>query len=181
MNLFIDYINIGCTLYGYELYQAITLYVFQYLYLQHSMRVYLNKIIRGYLEKGEKYTIPTSRQMSLPCGKVVPSISNLFLHVQGSDMFLIVEGSNLWFCYQLRSGKHLSIIPNETNGTFMKFIISNNKVKFFVDITDGQIFHGHLDSYFFEPLPVHTVVHKKVRTCMLFVRAMHKMGNINKA
>ena len=67
-----------------------------------------------------------------------PSVTSVELHSHGNELAIVVEGSNLWFCYQVSVGGHTVQTPaHELSGTSIQFNIpmEENKVK----VEEGKV------------------------------------------
>ena len=69
--------------------------------LQHSMGVYCEKLFRGYLDKSPEYRIPPPGNVPTPIDEIRPVVSGITIHKHGTELALVMEGSNFWFCNRL--------------------------------------------------------------------------------
>ena len=59
-----------------------------------------------------------------------PSITSVELHSHDNELAVVVEGSNLWFCYQISIGGHTVQTPaHDLSGTSIQFIIQREESK----------------------------------------------------
>ena len=132
--------------------------------IQHSMAIYVEKIIRGYLEKRqEHYKIPDSLRAPSPFASLTPDVTGVVLHDQGPDPCIVVEGINLWFCYYLKINEiSISIPPNTTSGTSIRVTIPDGEVSGLSEVSDGDMITIVLDSHFCASQSVNLTIHKKV-------------------
>ena len=126
------------------------------------MMVYIDKIVRGYLEKRqERYRIPDTLHTPTPFASLTPVVTGVVIHDQGTETCIVVDGNDLWFCYQLIiNGVTVSIPPNIVSGSSIKVIVPGSGG--LSNVNDGEMITIVIDSHFCERQSVHTTVHKKV-------------------
>ena len=103
------------------------------------MAEYCQKIFRSFLEKFPEY-IPPSSAKQLPTELTIlkPSVTSVELHSHGNELAVVVEGSNLWFCYQISIGGHTVHTPaHDLSGTSIQFIIQREESK--VKVEEGKV------------------------------------------
>ena len=87
------------------------------------MHEYSKTIFESYLDKTPKYTFPEVKQQAL--GDVddsKPAIYEVQIHHHGNESAVVMEGSNLWFCYQLSfRGLKLSVPASDISGSSIQF------------------------------------------------------------
>ena len=67
-----------------------------------------------------------------------PSVTSVELHSHGNELAVVVEGSNLWFCYQVSVGGHTVQTPaHDLSGTSIQFIIQREESK--VKVEEGKV------------------------------------------
>ena len=109
------------------------------------MSTYIQKIFKAFLEKQPKYELPTSPSGALcELDDLKPILSSVELHRHGNELAVVVEGSNLWFSYQitLHDTQKIAIHGHEANGTAIKYhlkgdheskvVVANEKVKVYM-------------------------------------------------
>ena len=100
---------------------------------------YCQKIFRSFLEKSPEYIPPSPAKQSLPeLTMLKPTVTSVELHSHGNELAIVVEGSNLWFCYQVSVGGHTVQTPaHDLSGTSIQFNIpmEENKVK----VEEGKV------------------------------------------
>ena len=91
--------------------------------MQHTMLEYSSSLFENYLDKSPKYSFPEVLQRALSdVDDSKPSISEIQIHHHGSESAMVMEGSNLWFCYQLSfRGLKLSVPVSDISGSSIQF------------------------------------------------------------
>ena len=100
-----------------------------FLYSQHKMSTYTQKIFKAFLEKQPKYELPTNPSGALhELDDLKPILSSVELHRHGNELAVVVEGSNLWFSYQiaLHDTQKIDIHGHEANGTAIKYHLNGD-------------------------------------------------------
>lgn len=91
--------------------------------MQHMMLKYSNRIFESYLDKFPKYSFPDALRHAL--GDVddsKPSVCEVQIHHHGNESAVVMEGSNLWFCYQLSfRGLKLSVPASDISASSIQF------------------------------------------------------------
>ena len=103
------------------------------------MAEYCQKIFRSFLEKSPEY-IPSSsaKQPLTELTMLKPSVTSVELHSHGNELAIVVEGSNLWFCYQISIGGHTVHTPaHDLSGTSIQFNIPKEESK--VKVEKGEV------------------------------------------
>ena len=91
---------------------------------------YIQKVFLGFLEKDPGYTLPPPPKYSPgEVGVVRPLIDAVGLRCHGNEKAVAVEGSNLWFCYQISVGGHppVKTPPQDLSGSSIQFNIPEGK------------------------------------------------------
>ena len=103
------------------------------------MTNYCQKIFRSFLEKPPEFTPPSTAKQSLPeLTMLKPSVTSVELHSHGNELAVVVEGSNLWFCYQVSVGGHTVQTPaHDLSGTSIQFNIPREESK--VKVKEGKV------------------------------------------
>ena len=66
-----------------------------------------------------------------------PSVTSVELHSHGNELAVVVEGSNLWFCYEISIGGHTVQTPaHDLSGTSIQFNIQREESK--VKMIEGK-------------------------------------------
>ena len=91
------------------------------------MLEYSKDMFECYLDKQPKYLFPGSKQRALSdLNNLRPSVEGIQIHHHGNQCAVVVEGSNLWFCYQISFRGQKSAIPaSEISGSAIQLIIDN--------------------------------------------------------
>ena len=130
------------------------------------MDVYSKKIIRGYLNKDPKYEIPPKQSKPpQPVQALKPYVTSVDLINHGSELDLVVEGSNLWF-YNKLSMHNRPIKPapciQQSIGTCLHVKISGDSNSNLRSLKDGQKvtigFHTHFSTRWEMDVECHTKV-----------------------
>ena len=91
--------------------------------MQHTMPEYSSSIFENYLDESPKYAFPEVLKHAL--GDVddsKPCICEVQIHHHGNESAVVMEGSNLWFCYQLSfRGLKLSVPASDISGSSIQF------------------------------------------------------------
>ena len=76
------------------------------------MAAYSKKVFNGFLDRDPKYNIPCSPKHALgEISDLKPSADSVELRRLGSETAVVLEGNNLWFCYQVIVGTHTVNTP----------------------------------------------------------------------
>ena len=136
------------------------------------MEMYCRKMHRGYLEKDPEYKIPPLAEMSPePVGSMRPIVSGITIHEHGSEIALVMEGRNLWFCFQLSvNGENTSTHACAISGTSIKLNFDKDSRTSLSSLTDGEEVKVKVHNRFFKsPPPADVKVQKKVRSLYSFL------------
>ena len=92
---------------------------------------YCQKIFRSFLEKFPEYIPPTlAKQLPTEFTLLKPTVTSVELHSHDNELAVVVEGSNLWFCYQISVGGHTVQTPaHDLSGTSIQFNIQREESK----------------------------------------------------
>ena len=67
-----------------------------------------------------------------------PTVTSVELHSHGNELAIVVEGSNLWFCYQISIGGHTVQTPaHDLSGTSIQLNIPMEESK--VKVEKGEV------------------------------------------
>ena len=114
---------------------------------QHSIAVYNKKLFISYLDKDPKYSIPLApKHAPGEIGDLKPIIDSVELHHLGSETAIALEGSNLWFSYQVSIGMLQSVkIPaRDISGSSIQFNVQKENHK--ISTENGKVklvLHSH--------------------------------------
>ena len=131
------------------------------------MPEYSKSIFENYLDKSPKYSFPEVTRHAL--GDVddsKPSIHEVQIHHHGNESAVVMEGSNLWFCYQLSfRGLKLPVPASDISGSSIQF----NGVKIPTDSTavlsSGKEIVNLFSHFKSKPVRQEVEVHERVRYC----------------
>ena len=128
------------------------------------MTFYAQKLFHAFLKTPPEYAPPPSPKGALPeLDDLKPTLSSVELHRHGNELAVAVEGSNLWFSYQisLHDTQKISIPGEESNGTSIQYNIHGDQEdKIEVDSGEVKVFlQTHFSS---KVVRQHVLVHKKV-------------------
>ena len=138
-----------------------------YAFIQHSMEIYSQKIFRSYLEKQPEYfpPVPPPKTCLPEMSILVPTLEGVEIHDHENELAVTVEGSNLWFCYQLSVGGHSVELPScNFSGTSIQFNILKSGSK--MTLRNGRvkvILHNH----FSRPRKSEMLAIQKVCNCLV--------------
>ena len=87
------------------------------------MVLYSKSVFQHHLDKLPKYSFPQSIQHALgDVPDLLPDISGIQIHHHGSESAIVIEGSNLWFCYGVSfRGQKLPIPASDVSGSSIQF------------------------------------------------------------
>ena len=128
------------------------------------MSYYVQKISHGVLKRPPEYNLPTSPKVLPPDVEgLKPTLSSAVIHRHGNELAVAIEGSNLWFSYQisLHDTEKVSIPGDKSNGTSIQYNLSGDQEdKIAVEEERVKVF---LQSRFSsKPVKGYVPVHKKV-------------------
>ncbi len=98
--------------------------IFLSTFVQHSMETYCEKLFRGYLDKAPVYRVQ-SQEKAPASLNMKPTVSGVTIHEHGSEhgseVALVVEGTDFWFCYRLSiRGESIATPASKISGTSIK-------------------------------------------------------------
>ncbi len=94
------------------------------------MATYCKKLFRGYLDRAPEYPIPSPGQAPSPVSNIKPVVTGITLHDHGSELALVLEGQNFWFCYRLSiCGESFGTPAAKITGTSIKLNIATKDSK----------------------------------------------------
>ena len=94
------------------------------------MSMYSKKLFIGFLDRDPKYRIPSAPKYAPgEIDHLKPSIDSVELHHLGSETTIVLEGSNLWFCYQVSIGAQSIETPaRDISGSSIQFNFSHKSI-----------------------------------------------------
>ena len=99
-----------------------------------------------------------------------PSVTSVELHSHGNELAVVVEGSNLWFCYQVSIGGHTVQTPaHDLSGTSIQFNIQREESK--VEVEMGKVMAVLYSLFSKKPLSEEVPVLQKVSIDVVMMRA----------
>jgi len=110
------------------------------------MAAYSKKVFIGFLDRDPKYSIPSAPKHA-PGGisDLKPNANSVELRRLGSETAIVLEGSNLWFCYQVIIGAHTMKTPaRDLSSSSMQFNVQKENHK--IATEDGKVkvvLHSH--------------------------------------
>ena len=133
---------------------------------QHSMEIYSKRVNRDYLNKPPEFSIP-SKQDKLPRSVQVlkPHVASVDLINHGSELDLVVEGSNLWFYNRLSLyGRPIEPVPRiiQSISTCLHVKISGECSSDLRSLKDGQNVTIGFLTHFSSTWPMDVECHTKV-------------------
>ena len=104
---------------------------------------YAQKISHGFLKEDPEYAPPLalSPEHVLPeLDDLRPTLSCVELRPHGNELAVVVEGSNLWFSYQisLHDTQKKSISCDESNGTSIQYNLCGDQI-YKVKVDSGNV------------------------------------------
>ena len=128
------------------------------------MTFYAQRMFHGFLKKPPEYAPPPSPKGALPeLNDLKPALSSVELHRHGNELAVVVEGSNLWFSYQisLHNTEKISIPGDESSGTSIQYNLHGDQEDK-VEVESGKV-KVFLQTHFSSKMvKEHIPVHKKV-------------------
>ena len=122
---------------------------------------YSKDIFESYLDKHPKYVFPESKQHALgDLNNLRPFVEGIQIHHHGNQYAVIVEGSNLWFCYQISfRGQKLPIPASEMSGSAIQLINMSGKIEVSSSVRESVTLFNYFKS---RPIRQDVKVHEKV-------------------
>jgi hypothetical protein len=146
--------------------------------MQHTMLVYSSCVFENYLDKSPKYSFPDVLQHAL--GDVddsKPSIYEVQIHHHGKESAVVMEGSNLWFCYQLSfRGLKLPVPASDISGSSIQFNGVKVPTESTAAISSGKEIVNLLSHFKSKVIHQEVEVHERVR-CPCMVVTYRIAGN----
>ena len=110
------------------------------------MTAYNKKVFIGFLDRVPKYSIPSApKHAPGEISDLKPTADSVELRHLGSETAIVLEGSNLWFCYQLIVGTHTVKTPaRDLSSSCIQFNVQKENHKIVTE--DGKVkvvLHSH--------------------------------------
>ncbi len=107
-------------------------------FVQHSMVTYCEKLFRGYLDKAPEYRIPSEGKAPASLN-MRPTVSGVTIHDHSSELALVVEGTDFWFCHHLSiRGVNIATPASEISGTSIKLNFDKENNPTLVALSDNK-------------------------------------------
>ena len=115
------------------------------------MEAYSKKVFIGFLDRDPKYSIPSApRHAPGEISDLKPNADAMELRHLSSETAIILEGTNLWFCYQVIIGTHTMKTPaRDLSSSSMQFNVQKENHKIVTE--DGKV-KVVLHSHFVKPV-----------------------------
>ena len=115
------------------------------------MAVYSKKLFISFLDKDPKYCIPSAPKYAPgEINDLKPSIDSVELHHLGSETNIVLEGSNLWFCYRVSiSAQSVKTTARDISGSSIQFNVQKENHR---SVTEDGNVKVMLHSYFAKPV-----------------------------
>lgn len=130
------------------------------------MEVYFEKISSGFLNKPPEYKIPPKQSNPpQPVQALIPHVASVDLINHGSELDLVVEGSNLWFYSKLSlCDQPIEPIPHivQSIGTCLHVKISGECSSDLRSLKDGEKVKIGFHTYFSSESAMNVECHTKV-------------------
>ena len=136
--------------------------IFSYV-VQHSMLEYSKQVFVEHLDKHPKYFFPETIKHALgDLNDLKPSACEVHIHHHGNENAMVVEGSNLWFCYQVFfRGQKLPILASDISGSSLQFNRVDVPMK--SKVLSGKENVTLVSHFKSKPIPQDVEVHERVR------------------
>ena len=110
------------------------------------MAAYSTKVFYGFLDRDPKYSIPSApKHAPGEISDLKPNADSVELRRLGSETAIVLEGSNLWFCYQVIVGTHAVKTPaRDLSSSSIQFNFQKENHKIVTE--DGKVkvvLHSH--------------------------------------
>ena len=128
-----------------------------------------------FLKRHPEYNLPTSPKAPPPdVDGLKPFLSSVVNHRHGNELAVAIEGSNLWFSYQisLNGTEKISIPGDKSNGTSIQYNLKGDENQIAVE---GNVVKVTLhNSFSSKPAKEYVPFRKKVTKAYLIVM-LHKI------
>lgn len=138
------------------------------------MENYQHNVFRAYLEKvPPEYVPPTLKCDALKVGTLKPNVTFSRIMKFPNEHAVVLEGSNLWFCYEV----HLGERDNKIVSIKISEAISSRSIQFTYEPTDKSerlvtsnkmkiALHSHFANPIRRNVPVEQVIHLLDKNCI---------------
>ena len=125
------------------------------------MAAYSKKVFIGYLDRDLKYSIPSApKHVPGEISDLKPNADSVELRRLGSETAIVLEGSNLWFCYQVIVGTHPVKTPaRDLSSSSIQFNFQKENHKIVTE--DGKV-KVVLHSHFSKPVKQEVLANDKL-------------------
>ena len=115
------------------------------------MAAYSKKIFIGFLDRDPKYSMPSApKHAPGEVSDLKPSADSVELRRLGSETAIVLEGSNLWFCYQVIIGIHtVKTLARDRSSSSIQFNVQKENHE--IATEDGKV-KVVLHSHFAKPI-----------------------------
>ncbi len=135
------------------------------------METYCEKLFRGYLDKAPEYRIQSQGKAPAPLN-MRPTVSGVTIHEHGSEVALVVEGTDFWFCRRLSiRGESIATPASKISGTSIKLNFDKEIKPTLSALSDNEEVSLKVSNHFMKsPVTVNVKVVKKVSCIIVEVR-----------
>ena len=125
------------------------------------MAAYSKNVFIGFLDRDPKYSIPSAPKHALgEISDLKPSADSVELRRLGSETAIVLEGSNLWYCYQVIVGTHTVKTPaRDLSSSSIQFNLQKENHKIVTE--DGKV-KVVLHSHFSKPIKQEVPANEKL-------------------
>ncbi len=127
------------------------------------MVTYCEKLFRGYLDKAPEYRIPSEGKAPASLN-MRPTVSGVTIHEHGSEVALVVEGTDFWFCHRLSISRESVATPaSKISGKSIKLNFGKEIKPTLSALSDNEEVSLKVFTHFMKsPVTVNLKVVKKV-------------------
>ncbi len=127
------------------------------------MKFYFEKLFCGYLDKAPEYRIQYKEKAPASLN-MKPTVSGVTIHEHGSEVALVVEGTNFWFCHRLSiRGASVETPASQISGTSINLNFDKENNQTLSTLSDNEEVSLKVFSHFMKsPVTVNVKVVKKV-------------------
>ena len=137
---------------------------------QHQVSHYMHKMSNGFLKRPPEYNFPTSPKTHPPDVEgLKPTLSSVVIHRHGNELAVAIEGSNLWFSYQISlHGTEKIIIPGDkSNGTSIQYNLSGDQEDK-ISVEEDKVKVSLHTCFSSKPVSYYVPVEKEVNTIKIY-------------
>ena len=125
----------------------------------------------GFLKRPPEYNFPTSRKAPPPdVDGLKPTFSSVGIHRYGNELAVAIEGSNLWFSYQisLHDTEKIIIPGDKSDGTSIKYDLSGDQEDK-ISVEEERVKVSLHTRFSSKPFSYHVPVEKEVNTINTYI------------